>query len=152
MKNRIAGATSAIILAAGLSMAMMSSAVAQPPGQPSANKAPPPHHMMAMKKDLQSLDLSVAQQQQLKTITEDTRTKLKPLMEVVVQSQEGLAKQIHNENYKQSAVDKLAKQQGHTIAQMISVRAASMHKMFNVLTPEQKVKLQSIKQSGGPAS
>jgi Spy/CpxP family protein refolding chaperone len=87
------------------------------------------------------LDLTDAQQAQVKDIMAKEKPAMQPLMQQMAQSR----KQIHElamaGNFDEGKVRTLASQQAQTMTEMIVQRARIESEMVQILTPEQKTKL-----------
>lgn len=91
------------------------------------------------------LDLTDAQKEQLKTLRQTHRESTQTLREQMRLNREQLRNLSDNGGFDEAAVTALATQQGQLHAQMIVARERLKAQMFNVLTPEQKVKAAELK-------
>jgi len=105
----------------------------------------PPHHgdffepMMGVMTDL--LDLTEAQQAQIKQIHENAKPTLKPLWQQEHQSHRAMMDLITSGNFDQAKAQAIANQEAQIHAQLEVQHAQLMAQAYQVLTPEQKTKL-----------
>ena len=87
----------------------------------------------------QVLNLTEPQKEQARTIFEQMRQSAQPVRQELKQNREKLmaaAKVANNE----SAIQKLAMEQGRLMGKLIAIRTEGSAKFYQVLTPEQRVK------------
>jgi protein CpxP len=87
------------------------------------------------------LDLTDAQQAQVKDILAKEKPALKPLMQQMAQSHQQIRELTMAGNFDEAKVRALATQQAQTMTEMIVQKARIESEMIQVLTPEQKTKL-----------
>jgi len=87
------------------------------------------------------LDLTDAQQAQVKDILAKEKPALKPLMQQMAQSHQQIRELTMSGSFDEAKVRALATQQAQTMTEMIVQKARVESEMIQVLTPEQKTKL-----------
>jgi Spy/CpxP family protein refolding chaperone len=95
-------------------------------------------HMLSMMTDY--LDLTEAQQAQVKQIFDNEKPNVTPLMEQLKQSHQQMRQLEESGAFDEAKVRALASQQAQTITDLIVEKAKIKSQIFNVLTPEQKAK------------
>ena len=122
-----------------------------------AQDAPPPAHMhghgheMMMGGDLlgryaDALDLTDAQQTQMKDIMAKEKPTMKPLMEQMFQGHKAMEQLVASGAYDEAKVRAVAAQQAQTFQELAVQKARIDSEMMQVLTADQKAKLASIRQ------
>ncbi len=87
------------------------------------------------------LDLTDAQQAQVKDIMAKEKPALKPLMQQMAQSHQQIRELTMAGTFDEAKVRTLATQQAQTMTEMIVQKARIESEMIQILTPEQKTKL-----------
>jgi periplasmic protein CpxP/Spy len=90
------------------------------------------------------LDLTDAQRSQMKQIMAQEKPTVKPLMQQLAQGRRQLVQLELSANFDENAVRNLASQQAQTMTDLTVERARIANQMFNVLTPDQKTKLNQL--------
>ena len=121
-----------------------------------AQDAPPAHmhghgHDMMMGGDLlgryaDALDLTDAQQSQMKDIMAKEKPTMKPLMEQMFQGHKAMEQLVASGAYDEAKVRAVAAQQAQTFQELAVQKARIDSEMMQVLTADQKTKLASIRQ------
>ncbi len=93
-----------------------------------------------------ALDLTDAQQQQVKSLVEAQRPALKGLMQQLASERQQMLAATQNGQYDQSKVQAIASQQGQTLANLIVARQELQSKIYSLLTPEQRTKFDQMQQ------
>ncbi len=152
MKKYISLALSLVLFAAG----GLVLARAQGPGRGMGHGPGFGHGMFGLMG--RSLNLSDTQRSQIKTLHEQQRTALEPLMKQIAQIRKDMLTATANGNFDQAKVTQLANQQAQIEAQLTVAREQLMSKIYNtVLTSEQKAQVDQMRQrelsrleQGGP--
>lgn len=140
MKKTMALTTTAILLAAGLSLPLPPAAFAH--GYPEWGHAdrgcsrferPKRGKWMA-----QILGLSDKQQQQIQQIRQEERPKLKPLYRRLEEQRRQLRKAASAQTFDEKQIRALAAEQAATRTELTVIRARMHHRIQMVLTPEQR--------------
>lgn len=97
--------------------------------------------MMAKK-----LNLTDAQKEQVKQISEASRAKIKPLMEQMKANRQQLKSLTENGQFDEAQIQNVANQQGVISAQLIVEKTRVKAQMFQILTPEQKAQAAALKE------
>lgn len=95
-------------------------------------------HMLGMMTDY--LDLTDAQQAQVKQIFENEKPNITPLMQQLKQAHQQMRQLEESGAFDEAKVRALASQQSQAITELIVEKAKIKSQIFNVLTPEQKAK------------
>jgi periplasmic protein CpxP/Spy len=90
------------------------------------------------------LDLTDAQRSQMKQIMAQERPTIKPLMQQLAQGRQQLTQLEMSGTFDENAVRNLAGQQAQTMTELTVERARIANQMFNLLTPDQKTKLNQM--------
>jgi periplasmic protein CpxP/Spy len=90
------------------------------------------------------LDLTDAQQAQIKQIHENAKPAMKTLMQQEHQSHEALMQLITSGSYSEAAAKKILDQESTVHEQLALQHAQLASQAYQVLTPEQKTKLASV--------
>jgi Spy/CpxP family protein refolding chaperone len=98
-----------------------------------------------MHKMTEQLDLSEDQQQQLKALHEEDKTRMQSQHEALRENHEKIHGLITSGDYTEDKASQLAEQQGTITAEMAKLRAAHMAKLYALLTPEQQKKFSTMK-------
>jgi protein CpxP len=99
-------------------------------------------HMLGFYAD--ALDLSTAQQDQIKAIWQKEKPALKPLMQQMRQNHVAMNQLAESGTFDEAKATALATQNAQTMIQLQVAHARVKSEMMQVLTPDQKTKLQSI--------
>ena len=92
------------------------------------------------------LDLTEAQRAQIKTILETERPKLQPLVLQAAATHKALVEATKNGEFNEAQLRVLAAQQGQTVANLIVEKERVKTQIYQVLTPEQRAKLEQLRQ------
>lgn len=133
--------TSSRILSVALALALLGSvAIAQgPPRGPMHGGGFFGEHMMEFFSDV--LNLSDAQQAQIRQIMESARPALKPLFQQEMQNKKAMMQLIMSGNFDEAKAQSLAQQSATIHAQLEVAHARAAAQAYQVLTAEQKTKL-----------
>lgn len=93
-----------------------------------------------------TLNLSDAQQQQVKSLVEAQRPALKALMQQMVSERQQMLAATQNGQFDAAKVQAIANQQGQTMANLIMARQELQSKIYSLLTPEQRTKYDQMQQ------
>ncbi|HKW67372.1 MAG TPA: Spy/CpxP family protein refolding chaperone [Terriglobales bacterium] len=93
-----------------------------------------------------ALDLTDAQQQQVKSLVEGQRPALKGLMQQMASQRAEMLAATQNGQFDQAKVQAIANQQGQTLANLIVARQELQSKIYGLLTPEQRTKFDQMQQ------
>lgn len=93
-----------------------------------------------------ALDLTDAQQQEVKSLVEAQRPALKGMMQQLVSERQQMLAATQNGQFDQSKVQAIASQQGQTLANLIVARQELRSKIYSLLTPEQRTKFDQMQQ------
>lgn len=127
------------LLAAALALGVAATvAVAQGPG-PHGHDGLFSHHMMEFFADY--LNLTDAQQTQIKAIADKERPAGEPLMQQMMQSHQAMTALVTSGNFDENKARAIATQQAQIMVEMDVHRAKVESEMYQVLTPDQKTKL-----------
>jgi len=99
-------------------------------------------HMLAFY--AHKLDLTDAQQSQVKDILAKEKPALKPLFVQLAQTNHQIRQLEEGENFNEAQVRTLAAQQSQTITELIVQKARIESEMLQVLTPDQKTKFKEM--------
>ena len=138
MKLGIVKSLGAGLLAAGLTLAQ----TPQPaPAQPSGALHPrAPRRAGMMSRLNQLLNLTPDQQAQAKTIFQNARASAQPLRAQVRDARLALANAVKS-GVPDAQIDQLSNNAAQVSAQLIAIRTKAFEKFYNILTPDQKDKL-----------
>jgi Spy/CpxP family protein refolding chaperone len=126
----------ALLLAAGVAVSQTVRKAAQHDGF--GGGFGPEHHMMRMMADY--LDLTDAQQAQVKQIFAAEKPAMQPLMQQVRQTELQLRQLETSGNFDEAKARELASQEAQARTELTVERAKIHAQIFNLLTPEQKTK------------
>jgi Spy/CpxP family protein refolding chaperone len=90
------------------------------------------------------LDLTDAQQAQVKAIMAKEKPALQPLMQQVAQGHSQLRDLVMNGNFDEAKARELASQQTQTVTELTVQHARIASEMVQILTPDQKTKLTAL--------
>jgi len=133
--------TSSRILSVALAVALLGSvAIAQgPPRGPMHEGGFFGEHMLDFFADV--LNLSDAQQAQIKQIMESARPSLEPLFHQEMQNKKAMMQLVMSGNFDEAKAQALAQQSATLHAQLEVAHAKAANQAYQVLTAEQKTKL-----------
>lgn len=100
------------------------------------------HHMLNMMTDY--LDLTAAQQAQVKQIMAAEKPTIMPLVQQLHQTQRQIRQIEESGTFDEAKVRTLASQQAQTMTELIVEKAKIHSLIFDILTPDQKVKAQKF--------
>jgi Spy/CpxP family protein refolding chaperone len=90
------------------------------------------------------LDLSKTQQTEIKAIILDEFATVEPLLQKFYQSREQLEAATANGQFDEEEVHMIAAQQAQAITELIVAKERAKAKIFNVLTPDQRAKINEM--------
>ncbi|HEV2117201.1 MAG TPA: Spy/CpxP family protein refolding chaperone [Terriglobales bacterium] len=93
-----------------------------------------------------ALDLTDAQQQQVKSLVEAQRPALKGLMQQMASQRAQMLNVTQKGQFDAAQVRTIANQQGQTMANLIVARQELQSQIYNLLTPEQRTKFDQMQQ------
>jgi Spy/CpxP family protein refolding chaperone len=133
------------LLASGLALGV-SSAEAQPSerGQAQVHQM----HSPGAQRLLRQLDLSEAQRDQVFKIFHDQSPAMREQMKVVRRTREELRQAATSSNFDRARARQLSDTQAKAIGEMSFMRADGMSRVVAILTPEQRTKLQQLRERG----
>lgn len=94
-----------------------------------------------MKHALQGLDLTEAQQSEVKAIMADAKSTMKSMHKTMKSSREKLHSRMNNSDYDADAIKQAANEQANLVAQQIMFRAQTKAEIFKILSAEQQQQL-----------
>jgi Spy/CpxP family protein refolding chaperone len=94
------------------------------------------------------LKLDSAQSQAIQRLMSDERRRLKPLMEQLETTRQRLLTATQQGRYDKEEVHSLAAAQARMLTDLITANAQMQTELYKLLTPEQRAKLDHIKQAG----
>jgi Spy/CpxP family protein refolding chaperone len=94
------------------------------------------------------LDLTEAQQEQVKAILESEREKAEPLRQQLAETREKIRKAIEAEPFDEAAVRALAASQNETRVELVVSRARVRGQIFALLSPEQREQAMKLRPWG----
>jgi len=115
-----------------------------PAAQTPAAQAPARAH--SRREMLQSLDLTIAQKQQAKTIFRNTRRTVQPLAQQLQQDRQSLQAAVQPGDTAQ--IQQLSAAMGTLHGQMLGARSVGMAQFYALLTPDQKAKAAQFNPKG----
>jgi Spy/CpxP family protein refolding chaperone len=115
-----------------------------PPGGPGG-----PPGGMDMRLLLQ-LDLTDAQQQQIKALLDQQRTDLQPYQEQLWQAREAMQAAVEADTFDEAVVRGLAVSEGQATTELSVIRARTQAAISRLLTTEQRAKLAELRQQRRP--
>jgi periplasmic protein CpxP/Spy len=93
---------------------------------------------------MQALNLTDAQKQQAKTIFQQSRQSVAPVLQQLKQNRETLAAAVKSNDT--AKIQQLSATQGQLRGQVMAARAEAMAKFYQTLTPEQRAKAEQMHQ------
>ncbi len=93
-----------------------------------------------------ALDLTDAQQQQVKSLVDAQRPALKGLMQQMASQRAQMLAATQNGQFDPAKVQAIASQQGQTLANLIVARQELQSKIYALLTPDQQAKFNQMQQ------
>ncbi len=133
------GLTMALVASAGVTLA------AQGPGSVGGRgrgAGAPGRELMA---GLRNLDLTSAQRDQMRSITQNHRTEFQSLAERMRTARQGLAAATTSQNLDEAAIRSAAAQLAEVQADAAVLRARVRQELWNALTPEQQQKATALR-------
>ena len=100
------------------------------------------HHMLGMMTDY--LDLTDAQQAQVKQIFAAEKPTMMPLVQQLHQGRQQLRQLEQSATFDEAKARTLASQQAQTMTDLMVEKAKVANQVFNILTPDQKAKAQKF--------
>ena len=94
----------------------------------------------------EKLNLTDAQKEQVKQISEASRAKVKPLKESIRANRRQLKSLTENESFDEAQVQTIANQQGAIAAQIIVEKERAKWEIFQILTVEQRAQAKLLKE------
>lgn len=104
------------------------------------------HHRGGFERLAEKLDLTDAQKEQVKQITEASRAKIKPLMESVRANRQKMETLTANGQFDEAQIQTVAQEQGAISAQLIVEKERAKWQIFQILTDEQKAQAAQLKE------
>lgn len=95
-----------------------------------------------------ALDLTEAQQEEVKAILESAREKTVPLRQQLAETRKQIREAIEAEPFDESAVRALMEDQGQTRIELAVSRARTRNQIFALLTPEQRETAKTVRPWG----
>jgi protein CpxP len=150
MKNRNVFLGS-VLAASILGLAANSNALAASDGgQGAGHRAGYEHHGWhregGMSRMFERLDLSQQQREQINQIMEEGKQPRQEKKQALWQNRKALRDQAMADTYDAQRVQELADQQAKLNAELTVMRTETFHRIYSVLTPDQKQKLAEMKQ------
>ncbi|HLK34248.1 MAG TPA: Spy/CpxP family protein refolding chaperone [Terriglobales bacterium] len=93
-----------------------------------------------------ALDLTDAQQQQVKALVDAQKPALQGLMQQLAAERQQMLTATQNGQFDQAKVEAIANQQGQTLASLIVARQELQSKIYTLLTPDQRTKFDQMQQ------
>ncbi len=141
IRFRVLAAALAVLL--GTAIAKSQTADAPPPGPPMHGPGEFGFGGHMLKFFTNYLDLTDAQQTQIKAVLQKEQATIKPLMEQLHQSDQQL-RQYEEGTYDETKVQALATQQSQVQIQLTVARTRIHNELFQLLTPDQQTKLKEF--------
>src|SRR5579871_2070849 len=91
-----------------------------------------------------ALDLTDAQQQQVKALVDAQKPALQGLMQQLAAERQQMLTATQNGQFDQAKVEAIANQQGQTLASLIVARQELQSKIYTLLTPDQRTKFDQM--------
>lgn len=91
------------------------------------------------------LDLTDEQKSQIRQIFQDARPRVQPLVQQAIATRHDLQEATANGTFNEAQVRVLAERQGRTVGQLIVEKERVKTQIYNVLTPEQRQKVEQMK-------
>jgi protein CpxP len=135
--TKILTVTLALVLVAGAAVAWSSAA-----GQREWGHGAFEHHMLGVMTDY--LDLTDAQQGQVKQIFANEKATITPLIQQLHQSRQQMRQLEQSSTFDEAKVRALASQQAQTMTDLMVEKAKVANQVFNILTPDQKAKAEKF--------
>ncbi len=106
------------------------------------------HRGMLMGRLTRELNLTDAQQAQIKTLRQQQRPVIQPLLQHLAANHQEMLAATAKGSFDEAKVRSIANQQGQIMAQLLVARQETMSKIYNtVLTSEQKAKFDQLRQN-----
>jgi Spy/CpxP family protein refolding chaperone len=102
-----------------------------------------------MEKIAAELGLSEEQKTQVKQILEDSKARIKPLREQMIQNHETAKNLGTDGNFDEAKVNEIANQQSETMKQLFIEKEKTKARLFAILTSEQREKAKQMKEEFG---
>jgi Spy/CpxP family protein refolding chaperone len=128
-----------VVLAMALVAAVALSQTVNKPGHMGGGDFPFGGHMLGFFADY--LDLTDAQQTQVKDILAKEKPALQPLLDQMKQSHQQLRQIAESGSFDEAKVRAIAGQQSQTMTELAVQKTRIESELFQVLTPEQKIKM-----------
>ena len=138
-KTKVATVALAIVLVAGVAVSWAAAAARAGQGGHGGGFE---RHMLGMMTDY--LDLTEAQQAQVKQIFASEKPTITPLVLQLHQGRQQLRQLEQSSTFDEAKVRALASQQAQTMTELTVEKSKVANQVFNLLTPEQKVKAQKF--------
>ena len=136
-------ATRSKVLAALLVVTLVAAAaLAQSAAKPQVRGADFGQHLLGYYTDV--LDLTDAQQSQIKAIMTRQKPVIQPLIQQLAQAHQQMRQLEESATFDEAKVRAVAAQQAQTMTDLIVEKARAKSEMMQVLTAEQKTKLQKL--------
>jgi len=92
------------------------------------------------------LDLTDAQQQQLRATLEQQAPRFQPLMQRLAAQKQDMLTATQHGQFDAAKVTAIANQEAQTLAALIVARQEVEYEIYNLLTPEQRIKFEQMQQ------
>lgn len=140
----------AVVLAAAQNGPGGNNRQGQQQGAPPPPPPPPPFGVPDIEHLTKVLNLTDAQVAQLKPFLDTERTTIDALMKKMGDEHKQLEDATANGQFDEAQVRSLAGQQAQTMVELIVEQERVKAKIYNTLTPEQRVKAEELHKRGGP--
>lgn len=102
------------------------------------------HGMFGEMLPFRAVDLTDAQRAQIKQLYQNAKPTMKPLFQQLHQNHQAMVQLITSGNFDQAKAQALANQSAQIVAQMEAQHAQIASQAYQLLTPEQKTKLNEV--------
>lgn len=140
IRLQVAGAAVLAVVVFG----SIAAANAQPPFM-----GPGGHGLWRAEKIAAKLDLSDAQRDQFAELEQASRERLRPFVRQMVEGREQIHELMQMDTFNETAVRQVAQANSAALIEMMVEHARQRHQMRQLLTPEQRQKMQAMKSRHG---
>jgi periplasmic protein CpxP/Spy len=137
-KSKVLTVALALVLVAGVAVSWAAAGGARGQGGHGGFE----HHMLGMMTDY--LDLTDAQQAQVKQLFAAEKSTVLPLVQQLHQTRQQLRQLEQSSTFDESKVRAIAGQQAQTMTELTVEKSKVANQIFNLLTPDQKAKAQKF--------
>ena len=120
----------------------------QPAHAPDAHQSAEKHQASSsadrMNKLARALELTPDQQKVIQPIIQSAQQTAKPIKQRLAEEHRAFIQATNSDLFDQETIDKLTQQQAVSLAQLMSLRATTMHSIKETLSPDQQGKLKRI--------